>query len=163
MNRQQKNSSSGFSTIELVTVILIVGILAFVAVPDFVHTKIIAEYEARRVLNDIRYTQALSMATGQRYRWVRTSSTTYQITNQSGTPVTMPDGSTTASLSGGSTFGTLTNLPSNLIAFDSMGVPYTNTAIPGTPLGATATIPITGDTNTATVSITQSTGYGAIS
>ena len=118
--------------------------------------------EERRILNDIRYTQALSMATGQRYRWVRTSATTYQIINSAGTALILPSGSTQATLTSNVSFGAFTNLPNNLIAFDSTGTPYTDTGSPGTPLAATAIIPAVIGSNTRSIQVTPSTGYGAL-
>lgn len=149
--------------IELILVIGIIGILAVMVVPNWTHTQILVEFEARRVFNDIRFAQAMSMATGQRYRWVRTSSSSYQITNQAGTPVMLGGGATTQTMTSGSTFGTLVNLPSNVLVFDSRGIPYTDTSIPGTPLASTATIPVTGSSQTANIQITPSTGYGVVS
>lgn len=152
---------AGFTFLELVIVILIVGIVSVTVYNQFPAPSINVEYELRRVLNDIRFTQAMSMASGQRYRWVRTSTTSYQILNQSGSAVVFPNGSTTMTLSSVS-FGTLTNLPSNLVAFDSQGTPYTDTGTPGTALASTASIPLTTGSYSHAVTITAQTGYGAV-
>ena len=164
MNKELKGKEHGFTVLELVVIIVIIGVIGFTLTPNTnTQVPIRVAYEARRVLNDIRYTQALSMASGQRYRWVLASSTSYQITNEAGTAITLPNGSTTLTLSSGVSFGSLTNLPSSLVAFDSQGVPYTNSSIPGTALGSTATIPVTSGGQTFSVSITPTTGYGAVS
>lgn len=153
----------GFTLMEMVIVILIIGILAVVVVPSSNPSDSTLEYQARQVLNDIRYTQALSMATGQRYRWVRTSSSTYQILDSSGTAIALPNGGTTLTLTSGITFGSLSNLPSNLVVFDSFGVPYTDTSTPGTALASTASIPLSNGTLTRSVTITANTGYEGLS
>lgn len=163
MHQYGNGASQGFTVLEMVVVIIIIGVLAVSVTPSKLQTPMRLQYEARRVLNDIRYTQALSMSSGQRYRWVRTSSTAYQILNEAGTAITLPNGSTTLSLSNGISFGTLTNLPSNLVAFDAFGTPYTTSVLPGTALASTATIPLTNGTQTSTVSITPTTGFGALS
>lgn len=163
MNTQWKSASRGFTVLELVLVILIVGIIAVTVTPTNTQVPMRLAYEARRVLNDIRYTQALSMASGQRYRWVRTSSTAYQITNEAGVALILPSGSSTMTLSNGVSFGTLANLPNDLVAFDSRGTPYTTSSLPGTALGSTASIPVTNGSQTFTVSITPTTGYGVSS
>jgi hypothetical protein len=75
----------------------------------------------------------------------------------------LAEGNTTETLNSGITFGTFTNLPSNLIAFDSNGAPYTNTSLPGTALSSTATMPLTGDGSTETISISPQTGRVTIS
>lgn len=162
--RSIPKSGAGFTLLELVMVILIVGIISVVAAPNWIGSESFGpEYESRRVLNDIRYTQAMSMSSGQRYRWVRTSSSTYQILNESGTAIMLPSGSTSVTLSSGVTFGSFSNLPNNLIAFDSVGAPYTTSTYPGTALSSTATIPVTSSSNTRNVLIAAQTGYGVVS
>ncbi len=163
MNTQWKSAGQGFTLLELVLVILIVGIIAITVTPTSTQAPIRLAYEAQRILNDIRYTQAMSMASGQRYRWVRTSSTAYQITNEAGSALILPNGSSTLTLSNGVSFGSFTNLPNNLVAFDSRGAPYTTSSVPGTALGSTASIPLTNGSQTFTVSITPTTGYGVTS
>lgn len=154
---------SGFTLIELVIVILLMGIISVTITLKWPATSLNLEFEARRLLYDIRYVQALSMVSGQRYRWVKISSTTYQLTNEAGTAVLLPSGSTQLTFTNGVMFGTLVNLPNSLVAFDSQGVPYSNSSIPGTVLSSTASIPLTVSGQTRVVQITAQTGYGILS
>ena len=161
-NTLRRLATAGFTLVELVTVIILLSLLAVWASPvsESSSTEVIAE--AEQLLNDLRYTQALSMTQGQRYYLIKQSSNTYQIMNASGTPILLPFGSTTATLKSGITFGTLTNLPNNLVAFDGRGAPYTSTGTGGTALASTATIPMTAGGNTSTVSLSPVTGYGVL-
>lgn len=157
------SNQRGFTLLELVMILMIIGILAVAVTPNKLDSPIRLRYEARRVLNDIRYVQLLSMTTGLRYRWVQTSTTSYQLVNQTGTAINLPSGGTTLTLASGVSFGTLTNLPSSLVAFDSFGVPYTTSSIPGTALTSAATIPLVSSSQTTTITITPPTGYGSVS
>jgi len=150
--------NSGFSIIELVLIIVIIGLLSISVFIKWPGLVINLGAQAEQLANDIRYTQSLSMTNGQRYRLVIASSNTYQILNNSGTAIKLAMGNSTMTLNSGITFGTLTNLPNNLIAFDGNGIPYTDTGNPGTQLSATATIPLVGSGNTKNVSISPQTG-----
>ncbi len=154
--------SCGFTLLELTFVMMVIAIISVIVIPSWTATSLSLEMEAKRVLNDIRYVQMLSMNSGQRYRWVRVSASVYQIVNESGTAMIMPSGATQVTMTSGVTIGTLTNLPNNLIAFDSQGIPYTTSTYPGTALAATASIPLTAGGVTRTIQITAQTGYGVI-
>src|SRR5690348_547194 len=153
----------GFTLVELIFIILIVGIISVMIMPSWTGTTLDLSYEAQQVLNDIQYAQALSINTGQRYRWVLVSSTSYSVTDSAGTAILLPSGSTLATLSNGVSIGSLSNLPNSLIAFDSLGAPYTDTGSPGTALASTASIPISATGGSYTIQITPGTGYGVLS
>lgn len=155
--------NGGFTLIELIFIILIIGILATVTMPKWTSTSLGLEFEAHRVLNDIRYTQALSVTTGERYRWVKVSTNSYSITNEAGSAIVLPSGGTTLTMTGNVTFGAFSNLPNNLIAFNSQGVPYTTSSLPGTALATTAVIPLTAGGVTRSVLVVPETGYGVLS
>jgi len=148
---------NGFTMLELVIIIIIIGILSISANTRWGSTSISTDGQAEQIANDIRYAQALAMTRNDRYRFVRVSATTYQILNSAGTAVALADGTTTT-LGTGLSFGTLSNLPNNLVAFDGEGAPYTTTGTPGTALAATASIPVTSGGNTSTITITPQTG-----
>lgn len=147
----------GFTIVELITVIVLLAILSAVAVSAWPGERINLSAQAKALASDIRHAQNLSMTRGVRYEFLRTSSSSYQISTVSGTNVT------TRNLGSTITFGTLANLPNNLVAFDGRGVPYVNASSPGTALATTATIAITADGATKTISITPNTGYVSIS
>ena len=149
---------SGFTLIEMVIVIIVLGILLTGVYLKWPAATINLGGEAAQLANDLRYTQSLSMTKGQRYRLVIVSTTTYQILNASGTALMNAVGGTTTTLNHGITFGTLGNLPNSLVVFDGEGIPYSDTASPGTPLTATATIPLTASGSTTTISIAPQTG-----
>jgi prepilin-type N-terminal cleavage/methylation domain-containing protein len=148
----------GFTLIELVIVLVILGILSTGAYVQWNAAKTNLGAEADKLAQAIRYTQSLSMTKNQRYRLVETSSTTYQITNSSGTPIIQPSGNTTVTLYSGISFGTFSNLPNNLIVFDSKGIPYTDTGTPGAALSATATMTLTASGTTKSITIAPQTG-----
>jgi len=155
-------SQQGFSLLELVLVIVIIGIISINVTPNWTASSLGLEFEARRVLYDVRYAQVLSMTSGQRYRWVKTSSTSFSILNEAGTAIRLPTGGTVVTLTNGVTIGSLTNLPNSFVAFNTQGIPYTDSSIPGTALASTASIPLSLHGVTRTVQISPQTGYGAL-
>ncbi len=155
-------SDHGFTLIELIMVIVLIGIISITILPQWTGTSLRLEFEAARILNDIRYTQMLSVISGKRYRWVKLSSSSYQIVDETGTAIILPSGGSQQTLASNVSLGSLTNLPNNLVAFDSLGAPYTNTAIPGTALASTASIALSSGSSTRSINITPQTGYGSL-
>jgi prepilin-type N-terminal cleavage/methylation domain-containing protein len=163
MNKPYFKSMLGFTLIELVLVIMVIGVLAVRISLNISNASINVGAQAQQLASDIRYTQSLSLASGQRYYLIKQSSTTYQIKKADGSAIPMAGGSTTVTLNTGITFGTLTNLPNNLIVFNGAGTPYTDTTLPGTTLSASATIPLTGGGQTVTITIYPITGRVMVS
>jgi len=152
------SKQTGFTLIELVIVIVLLGILSTGIYFNWPGATINLGGQVNQLADDLRYTQSLSMTTGSRYRLVKTSATTYQIVNSAGTAIKLALGNTTMTLNSGITFGTLTNLPNNLVTFDGLGVPYSDTATPGTQLASSGTITLTAGSESRSVSITPQTG-----
>lgn len=162
--KRTRRAEAGFTLVELLFVILIVGIISIMVAPGWqVAPGLGLEFEARRVLDDIRFTQAMSITSGQRYRWVQLSSSSYAVYNEAGTPLVLPAGSTAAVLTSSVTFSGLSNLPNNLIAFDSLGTPYITSGYPGTVLSSTASITLSNGSTSRTIQITPQTGFGVLS
>ena len=158
MDMDTISKQSGFTLVELVIVIILLGILSIGVYINWPASTINLGGQANQLANDLRYTQALSMTTGSRYRLVIASSNTYQIVNSAGSAIRLAMGNTTMTLGSGISFGTLTNLPNNLVNFDGLGIPYSDTATPGTQLASTATIILTAAGENKTISITPQTG-----
>lgn len=148
---------SGFTIIELIVVLALIGILAAMVIPRWT-TAPTLDAQVNQLLGDIRYTQALALSHGQRFRINFTLPSTYSITTTSGTAVGNPStGATTVTLTSGVTITGLINLPNNLVAFDEQGVPYTNSTAT-TALAANATITLSGGGLTRSIVITPTTG-----
>lgn len=147
----------GFTLLELVVTIILMSLLAVTIYFNWPNTTFNLSGQAEQIAADMRYAQTLSMTTGQRYRFNKTGTNTYQILNSTGSAISL-FGNTTITLNNGITFGTLTNLPNNLIAFDGKGIPYTDTSTPGTALATTAVITLSSSGQTTTISITPGTG-----
>ncbi|MCK4870657.1 MAG: prepilin-type N-terminal cleavage/methylation domain-containing protein [Gammaproteobacteria bacterium] len=153
---------SGFTTIELVITLVVLAILAsFVAArwPGSSHS---VSSQANLLASNIRYTQNLSMTKYERYRLV-ISGNSYQIADGSGIAILMPSGGTSTALGSGATFGTLTNLPNSVIVFNSKGIPYNSTSGSASPITSAASIVISKDTTSRTITITPETGRVNIS
>lgn len=154
------HKTNGFSLIEIIIVILVLGILAVIPFIQWPGNVVNIEAEAQQFASYVRYTQSLSLSKTDRYRVVKSSNTTYQVLNGAGTAIILPTGKTTMTLQSGLSFGQWVNLPNNVIVFDGKGTPYLDTAIPGTPLssGTSYSVTLTGDGNTKTINITPTTG-----
>ena len=153
----QRGRFRGFSLIELVTVLVIVGILAVFAAPRlFTVQSITLPAVAAQLLANIRYTQSLAMSQGQRYR-INFTATTYQITDMSGAPIVQPVTASTAaiSVSPATLSGYNPPLTNNYVAFDTKGVPYTSATA---ALAATATISLTSGSDTSNITVVPETG-----
>lgn len=147
---------SGFTIVELVAIILLVGVLAFVAIPRFSGPSLRVDAQAEQLASDIRYTQTLAMTQGDRFR-INLTAAGYQITDSGGlNPEVHPGtGSTSVvALDGVALSGYNPPLTGNYVAFDGRGIPYVGAS---TALSANATITLTGGA-TRTIVISPETG-----
>jgi MSHA pilin protein MshC len=163
--------ANGFTLIELVLVILLIGIISAVAFIKWPALSLNLKAQTEQLANDLRYTQALSMTQNQRY-CLKISSNTYQIIASSTSGIVkLAAGNTTTTLSSGISFGTLVPAGTVLYIFDGKGVPYTSTSTTcttanvnaATALTSTGSIPLNGGGQTQTVNITPETGRITIS
>jgi prepilin-type N-terminal cleavage/methylation domain-containing protein len=159
--------SHGFTLVELIIVLVVLGILAAVFVPRSNNPAIILSTQAEQLAGDIRYLQSLAMTQGwsgavptaRRYR-INFTATGYNFTDTSGASVPQPSGTTGSTLfAGGASISPFPpgNLPNGLISFDGLGKPYTD-ASAATLLASMATISLVSGGATRAIQIYPETG-----
>ena len=158
--------SHGFTLVELIVVMVVLGILAAIFVLRSNNPAIILSTQAEQLAADIRYVQSLAMTQGwsgvaptaRRYR-INFTATSYSLTDVSGVAVAHPGGTTgPISFAGDVSISVPpSNLPNSLVAFDGLGRPYTDAGA-ATLLASTATISMVSSGSTRTVQIFPETG-----
>ena len=133
-NFQIVADSRGFTMVEIIMVVVLIGILAVSVVPKFVDTSAISlQGGAAMVLADIRYTQELAMSThAPKTITFTTSDTFYTVVSQT---MNLPS---RVSISNGATF-----------TFNSLGEPTT---------GGGSSVEIQAGSSTKTITVENYTG-----
>jgi MSHA pilin protein MshC len=165
--------SLGFTLIELIVVIVLLGILSAVLLPRSNTNAILVSTQAEQLAADIRYVQSLAMTQGwsgvnpRRYYISYTvASAPAQYAMYSVSPVSINPVIAVAPPSGGASPISLagitlssSGLGNNLIAFDALGAPYTDQAASTVLSTTSATITLTGAQGTSrTIQVFPGTG-----
>jgi len=161
MRRTERSREAGFTLIEIVVVMILIGVLAALAIPRF-PTYPTAGVAARRLLSDVRYAKELSarlqtmsgiyFISGTQYRvFINNDTSSAAKDPQTGTDyvVTM-----SGKLSGVTLSQTFTN---SILKFDSLGTPLEGSGS-GTAFGAAKSVTVSGSGGPRTVTIEPNTG-----
>ncbi len=109
----------GFTLVELVLVILLIGILSAYIAPRFELASFRDDTEASLFLSNLRYAQHRAMVTGGGWN-LTFSGTSYSLADETGAPQNFPDGRSTVNV----TAITSTRSP---LYFDYLGTPDNDT------------------------------------
>jgi MSHA pilin protein MshC len=149
--------AKGFTLIELIMVMVLLGVLAAIASMRMPGDGINVSAQAEQLASDIRYTQSLAMSRGQRFR-INFAAGSYQITDISGTVAQVHPGTgqtAAVDLAPAVLSGYNPPFTNSYLAFDSLGVPYTDTTIAQAVL---ATLTLTSGGEAITVRVAPQTG-----
>ena len=162
MSAAAKSTNRGLTLVELVVVLMLLGILAFIVVPRLSQNTIELSGQAEQVASDTRYAQTLSMtrgaALGSQGRYcIFFTATGYQFRhngNSYATPCTTAvihpaTGSSAAIVLSGGTALSTANLTGSYCEFDTKGQPTSFIAPAG---DATITLTATGGPRTVVIS-----------
>lgn len=146
---------AGFTLMELIVVIIVVGIIAAAVTFAWPDNRIYVTAQAQQLANDLRYMQNLAVTRDSAVR-VNFTANSVSFTETNGTTAINHPGlnTNTVSLSHSTTLSS-TNIPNNYIIFNDEGVPYTDIS---TALASNATVILSGDGRTATITISPQTG-----
>ena len=161
-------SQAGFTFVELVVLLVLIGIVAAVAYSRSSTDALAVPTQAEKLAAVLRHTQALAMSQGTRHYVTLTTSNYNVFSTTAGvaTPIAEQGSGQTGpfTLDGGVAISNITNLPGSpaTLAFDGRGIPYTNTASPGTALATNAVVTLSKGTATRTIVIQAETGHVAV-
>ena len=156
--------SSGFSLVELIIVTIIIATISIMAYIRWSEATTYLDAQTSIFVNNLRYTQNLSLSKNERCRLIVTLPKSYDIQNSKNIHQPIPDqnANAIATLESGISFKALTNITANTIIFDGQGVPYTGN--PEIQLTSDATIVLQNSSGqTATIGIAKTTGKISVS
>jgi prepilin-type N-terminal cleavage/methylation domain-containing protein len=146
--------SRGFTLIELVLVLVILGTLSAYALPRWEPADTTVAAQADRLARDLRHAQALAMNQGRTLRFDVQSPAAYRVTDASGTTVTDPADQQAFQVS----LDNNVTLGGSDTEFDSLGRPVSA----GSLLAADRDFTLNGNAATATVTLSAVTGFVVI-
>ncbi len=153
---ERLTKKEGFTILELVMVIVILGILAAAISFKWSKSTFGLSTQAELLVNDLRYTQNLSMSRNKQFSWEKTSANTYTIKDDDNNAVLNSINLATTTLAPDITFGGTVTY--NKITFDTKGVPYNGTVTSPVALTSNATIPLVMNGKSINVIIEPETG-----
>ena len=151
----QTRTHSGFTLIELVVVLAILGSLAAFALPRWTPSATTVAAQADRLARDLRHAQAMAMSQARRLTLDIQSAASYRVIDDASLTVTDPATQQpfTVSLDNNVTVsGTDTG-------FDSLGRPVAA----GNLLASARVFTVSGSSTTATVTVSAVTGFVSVS
>lgn len=149
--------SAGFTLIEVITVLLIIGILSSVVFSR--GTSLNSDLQARmsEVRSQLRYLQLKAMKTNTTYLVLRSEGANYWAYNSANSTIFLAlPGETSSTIS--LTDKKMTMSPF-IISFDRFGIPYSVSGSTHTKLANNATITITAGGQSGTLTVTPETGF----
>ncbi|MBI5041493.1 MAG: type II secretion system protein [Gammaproteobacteria bacterium] len=148
-----RTAQTGFTLIELVMVIVIIGILAAMAAPRMSLTDSSVHAQAAQIARDIRHAQMLAMTQGRTLTF-QSLGGSYRCTDSTSTVITDPATQQpfTFTLNNGVTLTVAS------VNFDSLGRPVSGGALRSTAVDFT----VSGGAQSAALSVSPVTGFVAV-
>lgn len=154
-----KTSNRGFTFVEIISVLVLIGVLTAVAVSYFNISTHRVQSVTEEIKSHLRYAQTCSMNSNVVYGVYFIDDTHYTLFRDGDiTKMIIPPGNDNMIVNLGSQGISLSGLGTGIVSFDSLGRPCSN-ANGNTLQAAIRTITVTDGTGTEIIQITKNTGY----